>query len=126
MPVELLVRNFDGPAGRAKGDIVRVKVSPAKWGKSQGPPNCRIVKIDNVDITTIDAFYHQRHKPIKWDASGDVIEIVRSWHRLDDMKLSESDKLSLEANELTLKYKDIATVFVDRTKEIGNRENIHN
>ena len=118
MAVEILYRLFDGTGGRKKGDIVTVKPAPHRgWGKGEGLPNYGILKIDDVDKTTIDSLYYQRHKPVKWDVMGGALETIRSWHRIDDAKLSVNDKLSLDAGDINVKFKDIASVLTDRTKE---------
>ena len=87
--IEILVRMFDGPGGRAKGDIVSVKELPHKgWGKGEGPPNYVIVKVSG---TTAKEFsqYHVRHGKLDENDISENPERVRSRFRFNLDSLSE-------------------------------------
>ena len=45
--IQIMVRMFDGPAGRRMGDIVSVRQLPFNgWGKEETLPNYLIIEID--------------------------------------------------------------------------------
>lgn len=84
--IELLVRTKDGPGGRAKGDIINMKVSPAKWGLDEGPPNYVIVKVEGITFD-FKKQYHIRHGKLEESNLSVNAERVRSRYRIDIDKL---------------------------------------
>lgn len=87
MAVELLLLNFDGPAGRKKGAIINIQEAaddqPIKWGKAEKPPHFRIMRIEGV---------------IKADLDPDWLEFGGHMSKalVDDTKLSKNEKDDLD------------------------------
>jgi len=83
MAIEVLVRLKDGPGGRERGDIVSVKPIPNKgWGRSEGPPNYRIVRLETADYRIFARNYHKRHDSIV-DGNGRPISSRRCRYKMD-------------------------------------------
>lgn len=98
--VEFLVRTSDGPGGRAKGDIINMKISPASWGRCECLPGYVIVKVTGVFVPSISQFHIRHGKLIENDVSA-TPEMVRSRFRFNIGGFSESvdGKITASASE---------------------------
>ena len=95
MAVELLVRMFDGPGGRKKGDILSPKDVPhGGFGKGEGPPDYAVVRIEDRTAKDIQT-YTRRHVPILFDAKNDVLESYRNVFRLNIDALPAVDRTAI-------------------------------
>ena len=95
MPVELLVRNFDGTGGRKKGDVVSKRPAGFNWGKGEGPPNYTIIKIDDKEVKDLPFI---RHKVLLFDDRGEAIETLRSPIGINLDALPVTDKAAISLN----------------------------
>ena len=108
MAVELLIRLHDGPGKRRKGDIVSAKALPHRgWGKGEGLPNYTIIRIEDKGLKDIESFTI-RHKPILFDAKGQVIESMRSTYGVNIDALPSVDRIA--AITLGKVYSDWTTI----------------
>jgi len=83
MAVEILIRLKDGPSGRERGDIVSIKPVPNRgWGKGEGPPNYKIIRLETADYRMFKRDYCKRHEAIV-DAYGKPISSRRSKYKMD-------------------------------------------
>lgn len=108
MAVELLVRRFDGPGGRHRGDIVSAKTLPHRgWGKEEGPPNYAIIRIEDKAAKEIES-YLKRHVPILFDAEGNPTKTYRNAFRINIDVLPIIDQEAI--NTIGMVYTDWSVV----------------
>lgn len=97
MAVELLIRNFDGPGGRMKGDIVDKRPSPFEWGKDEGLPNYGVICIEDKELEDLTMF--QRHKPVLYNEKGETIISLRSTFGVNIDTLPFEDRLAISLGQ---------------------------
>ena len=110
--IEVLVRTKDGPGGRAKGDIITVKKSPAGWGKCEGLPDYIIVKVTGVAVRDF-AQYNIRHGKLRESDMSKSPETVRSKYRIDIDGLKKPKE-----GKVTATLNTTITNTIDRRAEI--------
>ena len=117
MAVEILVRLYDGNAGRRSGDFISVKQVPhAGWGLGEGLPNYSIINVDGIDLAYVENFA-KRHVPIAWDVDGSPTESVRSMYRLDIPAMKNRDRADLMEGLWLAGLNDVNAHIINRIEE---------